>query len=198
MVLLCASTTIVRGSTAVADASVVARTITKHIKETIDPSYHALQKELKADAKKEHSLAKQELRAAQKKLQDACSEEKKALQKVCNAKKRALYSDYCAGNTEGTECQPTRSALLKTLRKTALSLAKTLKAVFKNAQEYLEALIQHGEQTQSTELLKTAHEELSWLDTLEKATRKSGIPFDEEFVVPTSSKRKTKRTTQLD
>ncbi len=195
MVLLCASNSIATATTAstvAADASLIARTVTKHIKETTDASYHTLIKELKADSKQEHIAAKKEMRAAQKKLQDTCAEEKKALQETCNAKKRALYSEYLAEHTSDTNSPVSNSKLLKALRKAALFAAKTLKAVFTNAQEYLEALITHGEKTQARDVIKTAHEELTWLDTLEKATKKSGISFDEEFTIHQVSKKKTK------
>jgi hypothetical protein len=197
MVLLCVSSTIVTATPTHTDAGMVARTITKHIKETTDASYHALQKELKADYKQEHTKAKKEMRAAQKKLQDACADEKKALQEACNTQKRALYSDYLASHSGDSAAHHTTSKLLKTLRNAALFAAKTLKAAFTHAQEYLEALIKHAEDTKSTELLKAAHEELTWLDTLEKATRKSGISFDEEFATHTPTKKKA-RTKKLD
>jgi len=201
MVLLCASSTLIAATTPskpTTDASIIARTITKHIKETTDASYHALQKELKADYKQEHAGAKKEMRAAQKKLQDACAEEKKALQEACNAKKRALYDQYLTTHGDEQAAHTAQGKLLKALRNAALFAAKTLKAVFTSAQEYLEALITHGEKTHAADLIKTAHEELTWLDTLEKATRKSGISFDEEIASRSSAKKKSASQKQTD
>ena len=162
----------------VQDAQSVADTIHEHVRHTSAPHYEALRKSIKALIKEGSEDAKSAMRCEQKKLQAACGTTKKKLQEECTEKKRALYKEYLASRSAQEQEHHAALAKLQGAQRIALRHATTLQSTFDNALAYLQALKAEATRYESSSIAKAIAKEEEWLETLDKTSRKAGVPFD--------------------
>lgn len=157
------------------DASLVARSITSHIKSALDSQLTIIAKEIKKSTKQINHHAKQEMRDAQKKIQEKCNEEKKKLYDECALFKKEHLAE-----------QEQDIAHLIAISKKSKKMP-TIKALLAHAYEYTDELVRYSKSNRlerSTKELGTARE---WFKNIETTSANAGISLT-QTIEPTPKK----------
>jgi hypothetical protein len=171
MSLLCLATTALSAANQPheADASLVAKTITAHIKATLDPQLNAITKEIKGTIKQVTHQAKQTMRDAQKKAQEKCNEEKKK-----------LYDDFAAFKKEQLETQNHEINALVEMSKESKK-QRSLKVLLANTYQYIDALTKYSKTMENEHTIKDLAAARAWFKNIESTSAQAGISFDKSI-----------------